>query len=110
MFNPENVEHSVELPIGTRFYFRDTLLEVAESEDGKAWYCAKCVLGARDEAELCQIMNCNYCRRDDKYTYFKEVKEMEEQHNNGRIYVCRFNRKSGNSGFREPCRKRSLFQ
>ena len=75
MFNPENVEHSVELPIGTRFYFRDTLLEVAESEDGKAWYCAKCVLGARDEAELCQIMNCNYCRRDDKYTYFKEATE-----------------------------------
>ena len=37
MFNPENVEHSVELPIGTRFYFRDTLLEAAESEDGKAW-------------------------------------------------------------------------
>ena len=81
MFKPENVWRSIDLPIGTRFYFKDTLLEVAESEDGKAWYCAKCVLGDRNEAELCQIMNCNYCRRDNKYTYPKEVKEIEETDN-----------------------------
>ena len=82
MFKPENVERSIDLPIGTRFYFKDTLLEVAESEDGKAWYCSKCALCKRDEAELCQIMNCWYDRRDDKYTYFKEVKE-EGEDNNG---------------------------
>ena len=75
MFNPENVEYSVELSIGTRFYFRDTLLEVAESEDGKAWYCSKCVLGKNDEAELCQIMNCDEYRHDQKHSYFKKVEE-----------------------------------
>ncbi len=79
MFNPENVEHSVDLPIGTRFYFRGILLEVAESEDGKAWYCSKCVLCEKGEAELCQIMNCNYCRHDGKYAYFKEVAEAEKK-------------------------------
>ena len=35
MFKPENVWCSIDLPIGARFYFKDTLLEVAESEDGR---------------------------------------------------------------------------
>ena len=81
MFKPENVWRSIDLPIGTRFYFKDTLLEVAESEDGREWYCAKCALCKNDEAELCQIMNCDEYRHDDKHTFFKEVKETEEDNN-----------------------------
>ena len=79
MFSIEKIEDSLKLPIGTRFYFKDTLLEVAESEDGREWYCAKCALCKNDEAELCQIMNCDEYRHDDKHTFFKEVKEMREE-------------------------------
>ena len=53
--------------------------EVVESEDGREWYCAKCALCKNDEAELCQIMNCDEYRHDDKHTFFKEVKEIREE-------------------------------
>lgn len=31
----EEIEYSLELPIGTRFYFRDSLFEAVGSEEGE---------------------------------------------------------------------------
>ena len=71
----EEIEKSLELPIGTRFYLQDTLFEVAEVDEGKVqvWGCSKC---AFSEEDICGVMNCDRRHRHDgKCTYFKEVKE-----------------------------------
>ena len=75
MFDFSDIRRSVELPIGSRLYLRDILLEVVESTNGMAWDCSKCAFYKNEEKEICHIMKCNDCRRDDKYTYFKEVTE-----------------------------------
>ena len=67
----EEIGRSLELPIGTRFYCRDCLYEVAELEDD-GWGCSQCVL-AGNEA-ICEIMKCNDCRYDKKRIFFKEIK------------------------------------
>lgn len=72
----EEIYNSLELPIGTRFRFGDTLLEVVELE-GEAWGCSKCEFDDENKEEICEVMNCNR-RHDDKCTYFKEVEEAEE--------------------------------
>ena len=74
----EEIGRSLELPIGTRFYFNNRLYEVAELEDD-GWGCSQCAL-AGDEA-ICEIMKCNGYRQDKKRIFFKEVKEAEEENN-----------------------------
>lgn len=78
------IEDSLDLPIGTKFYFRDNLFEVAEFKGG-VWGCPECAFSPskRNEGGICAVMDCNAHRHDDKFVYFKEVKEIEEQHNNG---------------------------
>lgn len=81
------IEKSFELPIGARFRFRDTLFEVAEANEGRMhpWGCSKCALNKEGEEEICLIMKCDGygCgygyRHDQKFIYFKEVKETEEE-------------------------------
>lgn len=70
MVDIENIEGSVELPVGTKFYFFDHLYEVTEL-DGEDWGCSKCALLKED---LCGVMNCRRrTRRDKKCIFFKEV-------------------------------------
>ena len=79
------IEKSLELPIGARFRFRDTLFEVAEANEGRMhpWGCSKCALNKEGEEEICLIMKCDGCgcgyRHDQKFIYFKEVKEAEDE-------------------------------
>lgn len=83
----EELEYSLELPIGTKFYYWNRLYEVVESEGGD-FCCSKCAFCNREE-KLCYVMNCNegaryYCgyeRHDKKYIFFKEVEQSrgEEQ-------------------------------
>lgn len=72
----EDIVRSLEFPIGTKFYFKNTLLEVAELEDD-GWGCSQCAFAG--EEDLCGVMNCHNCRHDQKFIYFKEVKETEEE-------------------------------
>ena len=74
MYDFTDIVRSVELPIGTRFYFRDRLYEVAELEHGK-WGCSPCVFDNRYDKAICKVMRCNAYRCDDKSIYFKKVKE-----------------------------------
>lgn len=72
----EEIEHSIELPIGSRFYFRNRLYEVIESNSYK---CQKCAFDDEFRYDLiCQVMNCGgryYERLDRKLVIFNEVKE-----------------------------------
>lgn len=77
----EEIEYSLELPIGTRFYFRDSLLEVVGSEESE-YCCERCAFYKRKEDKMCQVMNC-FSRDQKIYFFFKEVTEAEERHNNG---------------------------
>ena len=66
---------TVELPIGTRFYFRGCLYEVVELGGGK-WDCSQCEFDNRYDEAICEVMNCDKSERHDgKYVYFNEVKE-----------------------------------
>lgn len=78
MLEIKNIDQSLELPIGTRFYFRNCLYEVVEIEDRK-WGCSQC--GLSKEEEICEVFNCNYCRCDNKNIFFKEIKETEDENN-----------------------------
>ena len=83
MVDFENLEDGIELSIGTRFYFRHRIYEVAEANEGKMypWGCSKCAFNKEDQREICLVMKCDGydgCRHDKKYIYFKEVKETEE--------------------------------
>ena len=73
------VKTLIDLPVGSRFYFGDKLVEVVEC----AYACSSCVFYKRifegndyDELECCYAVNCS-CdeRKDKKDVYFKEVKE-----------------------------------
>ena len=72
MGNIEEIERSLELPIGTRFYFNNRLYEVVELEDN-GWGCSQCAL-AGDEA-ICEIMKCKDYRYDGKGVFFKEIEK-----------------------------------
>lgn len=77
--NIEKIYNSLELPIGTRLRFRDTLFEVAEIKD-ETWGCSECDFDDENDEnkeEICEVMNCN-CRQDKKVIFFKEVEEAEE--------------------------------
>ena len=81
--NIEKIYNSLELPIGTRLRFRDTLFEVAEANEGRMhpWGCSKCAFNKEGMEEICLIMKCDGCddcRHDQKYIYFKEVEETKE--------------------------------
>ena len=67
-----DIERSLELPIGTRFYFLDCLYEVVELEDN-GWGCSQCAL-AGDE-EICEIMKCKDYRYDGKGVFFKKIEK-----------------------------------
>ena len=75
----EEIYNSLELPIGTKFYFRDRLYEVAELEEEWLWGCSKCEFDDENKEDICEVMNCNYCRHDRKYIYFKEAEEAKEE-------------------------------
>ena len=72
----EDTERNLELPTGSRFYFRNRLLEVAELEDD-GWGCSQCAFAG--EEDLCGIMNCHNCRHDKKLIFFKEVEETKKE-------------------------------
>ena len=72
----EEFEYSLELPIGTRFYFRNRLYEVIESNS--RYCCQGCVFNDESYDLVCQLMNCGgsyYERLDRKLVMFKEVEE-----------------------------------
>ena len=80
MFDILDMERSIEILIGTRFYFRNHLYEVAEFEEGKQG-CIQCAFYKRGNEAICEVMKCNLPRHDDKYIRFLEVKETEEKNN-----------------------------
>lgn len=63
MFSIEKIEDSLELPIGSRFYYKGRIYEVVKSDEGR-WGCPKCALF--DEHEICSVMNCDKRYRHDK--------------------------------------------
>ena len=78
------IEKSFELPVGTRFRFRDAHFEVAEANEGRMhpWGCPKCAFNKEGVEEVCLVMKCDGYgdyRHDQKFIYFKEVKETEEE-------------------------------
>lgn len=82
MFSIEKIYNSLELPIGTRFHFRNVPYEVVELEN-EAWGCSECEFDDENDEnkeEICEVMNCNY-RQDKKVIFFKEVEEVEENNN-----------------------------
>lgn len=79
----EEIEYSLELPIGSKFYYWNRLHEVVESER-KEFCCLECAF--REEIlndPMCSVMNCgghSYSKRlDGKRVIFKEVEETEEE-------------------------------
>ena len=79
MFSIEKIEDSLELPIGTRFYYMGHIYEIVKSDEGR-WGCPKCALF--DEIEICSVCNCDRrYRHDKKINFFKEVEEVEENNN-----------------------------
>ena len=75
----EEIEYSLELPIGTRLHYKNRLLEVVESKEDR-FRCLECALVTEFMDEPgCQISRCfSFERRDGKRILFKEVKEIEE--------------------------------
>ena len=72
----EELEYSLELPIGTRFYFMNRLYEVIESNSRNC--CQGCAFIDESYDFICQFMNCGgsyYERLDKKLVTFKEVEE-----------------------------------
>ena len=79
MANIEEIYNSLELPVGTRFLFRNVPYEVVELED-EAWGCSECEFDDENKKEICEVMNCNY-RQDKKVIFFKEIEETKEKNN-----------------------------
>lgn len=87
MVDIEDIEQSVELPIGTRFYFMNRLYEVVEFNSSMS--CTECVL--YDECcikcaffdefmndPMCKVLKCggSYSERQDgNNVFFKLVQE-----------------------------------
>lgn len=80
MYDFTDIVRSVELPIGTRFYFWDRLYEVAELKD-REWDCSQCAFNTSYTEAICQVMKCNVYRHDKKYIFFKEIKEKKRKNN-----------------------------
>ena len=67
----------IDLPIGVKFYFDDTLVGVAEAIKGKNSRCEECFFNKvkEDEYDLCEILECSkYLRKDRTNVSFREVK------------------------------------
>ena len=82
MSDIKEIEYSLELPIGTKFYYWNRLYEVVESER-KDLCCLKCAFwGEILDDPMCQVMNCgghSYSKRHDgKRVIFKVVKQSNE--------------------------------
>lgn len=81
MCDIKEIEYSLELPIGTRFYYKNHLHEVVESERNE-FHCLKCVFFEEfSNNPICQIMKCarSYSKRHDgKCVIFKEVEQNKE--------------------------------
>ena len=76
----EELEYSLELPIGTRFYFMNRLYEVIESNSRNC--CQECAFIDESYDPICQFMNCGgsyYERLDRKLVLFKELEEIKEE-------------------------------
>lgn len=61
----------VEMTVGSRFYYKDKLCEVVETETD--FICGECMFNKRRKCEKskCSIID----RHDGKSVYFREVKE-----------------------------------
>ena len=78
----EEFEYSIELPIGIRFYFKNRLYEVIESNSRNC--CQECAFIDESYDLICQFMNCGgsyYERLDRKLVSFKEVEKTEDDNN-----------------------------
>lgn len=61
----------VEMTVGSRFYYKDKLCEVVETETD--FICGKCVFAT---VRKCRKAKCSVVdRHDGKSVYFREVKE-----------------------------------
>lgn len=80
MYDFTDIIRSVELSIGTRFYFRDTLYEVALLDEDE-WGCPQCEFDTIYTEAICQVMKCNGYRQDKKRIFFKKVKENKRGNN-----------------------------
>ena len=64
----------IELPVGSRFYFGDKLVEVVEGEE--IYSCPSCYFFCSkapknfDKAIVCNVFNCNSKTRKDKKNVF----------------------------------------
>ena len=64
----------IDLPIGTRFYISDRLIEVVEYME-EEYFCSDCVFRFNTDVP-CEMFECyKDIRKDKKDVYFKEVKE-----------------------------------
>ena len=75
MGNIEEIGRSLELPIGTRFYYENRLCEVVDSN--LSYCCPKCEFFDKFWNDpMCEIMICNEKdRHDGKRVIFKEIEK-----------------------------------
>ena len=78
----EEIVYSVELPIGTKFYYRNRLYEVVESKEEDFCYSKCAFYDEFWDDPMCRIAICSKSNRHDKKSaFFKEIKEVEEENN-----------------------------
>ena len=66
----------IELPVGTRFYYKGVPCEVTFDRDVQ---CSNCVLDTEDY-ELCKLLTCKQEKRKDKTdVFFERVKVSTEE-------------------------------
>ena len=75
MIYSEEIEYSLELTIGTRFYFQNRLYEVVESN--LSYCCPKCAFfNGFFNNDMCKIAICHEDdRHDKKHIFFKEIEK-----------------------------------
>ena len=69
----------IDLPIGVKFYFDDTLVGVAEAIENKNSRCEDCFFNKNifwgKYGEPCEMFKCyKYVRKDRTNVIFKEIK------------------------------------
>ena len=79
MGDVEELEYTLELPIGTKFYYWNRLYEVVEPKR-KELCCLECAFWEEIINDpMCQVMNCgghSYRKRHDgKRVVFKEIEK-----------------------------------
>lgn len=68
----------VELTVGSRFYYKDKLLEVVKYEDDGP-LCERCVFLGKVKCGKAKC--CAFERRDGNAVYFKEIEPIKEERN-----------------------------